>query len=71
MDLDQEHGVAVLTRPPEKLDYSLTGETTARAIERGLAEADWYQSPVPARPCASCSNAATAPPSATRSSGSR
>ena len=47
MDLDQEHGVAVLTRPPEKLDYSLTGETTARAIERGLAEADWYQSPVP------------------------
>ena len=29
------------------LDYSLTGENAARAIERGLAEADWYQTPVP------------------------
>ncbi len=29
------------------MDYSLTGENAARAIERGLAEADWYQSPVP------------------------
>jgi Na+-transporting NADH:ubiquinone oxidoreductase subunit F len=33
--------------PPTKLDYSLTGENAAKAIERGLAEADWYQSPVP------------------------
>ena len=33
--------------PPTKLDYSLTGENSTRAIERGLAEADWYQSPVP------------------------
>lgn len=40
-------GTAVLTRPPAKLDYSLTGESATRAIERGLAEADWYQSPVP------------------------
>lgn len=30
-----------------KLDYSLTGENAARAIERGLAEADWYQCPIP------------------------
>ena len=29
------------------LDYSLTGESAARAVERGLAEADWYQTPVP------------------------
>ncbi|MBV9876405.1 MAG: fatty acid desaturase, partial [Verrucomicrobia bacterium] len=33
--------------PPTKLDYSLTGENSTKAIERGLAEADWYQSPVP------------------------
>ncbi|MEO6053984.1 MAG: NADH:ubiquinone reductase (Na(+)-transporting) subunit F [Chthoniobacterales bacterium] len=28
-------------------DYSLVGENTKRAIEQGLAEADWYTSPVP------------------------
>lgn len=28
-------------------DYSLVGSDTERAIERGLAEADWYCSPVP------------------------
>ncbi len=28
-------------------DYSLVGPDTALAIERGLAEADWYVSPVP------------------------
>jgi MocE subfamily Rieske [2Fe-2S] domain protein len=38
---------AVLSRPPTKLDYSLTGLNSALAVERGLAEADWYQSPVP------------------------
>ena len=32
------------TRPK---DYSLTGRDTALAIERGLAEAEWYTSPVP------------------------
>ncbi len=36
-----------LTGPPKKLDYSLTGEDSIRAIERGLAEAEWYQCPVP------------------------
>jgi MocE subfamily Rieske [2Fe-2S] domain protein len=30
-----------------KLDYSLTGANSKRAIELGLAEAEWYQSPVP------------------------
>jgi len=34
-------------RPPTKLDYSLTGVNAARAVEKGLAEADWYQCPVP------------------------
>ncbi len=33
-------------RPPDKLDYSLTGENANKAIELGLAEADWYQSPI-------------------------
>ena len=49
MDLNPEpdHGTAVLTQPPRKLDYSLTGEESHRAIERGLAEAEWYQCSVP------------------------
>jgi MocE subfamily Rieske [2Fe-2S] domain protein len=38
---------AAVLRPPQHLDYSLVGEESARAIERGLAEADWYQCPVP------------------------
>jgi len=37
----------VLAKPPTKLDYSLTGVNAALAIEKGLAEADWYQCPVP------------------------
>jgi MocE subfamily Rieske [2Fe-2S] domain protein len=43
------HDVATVAsvKPPTKLDYSLTGENSTMAIERGLAEADWYQSPVP------------------------
>ena len=51
MDLNPEpdHGTAVLTQPPRKLDYSLTGEETHRAIERGLAEAEWYPVPSSAR----------------------
>jgi Na+-transporting NADH:ubiquinone oxidoreductase subunit F len=36
-----------LLRPPTKLIYSLTGENSTRAVERGLAEAEWYQSYVP------------------------
>jgi len=36
-----------LLRSPIKFDYSLTGENAQRAIESGLAEANWYQSPVP------------------------
>jgi len=33
--------------PSSTLDYSLTGVSAHLAIERGLAEADWYQTPVP------------------------
>ena len=35
------------TGKPPHLDYTLTEESSARAVERGLAEADWYQCPVP------------------------
>ena len=35
------------SRPPAKLDYTLTGANAAQAVERGLAEAEWYQCPVP------------------------
>jgi MocE subfamily Rieske [2Fe-2S] domain protein len=38
---------AVLQKPPTKLDYSLTGVNSSAAVEKGLAEADWYQCPVP------------------------
>lgn len=31
----------------ERLDYSLTGINAALAVEKGLAEADWYQCAVP------------------------
>ena len=37
---------SVLT-PPMTLDYSLTGVNSTMAVEKGLAEAEWYQSPVP------------------------
>jgi Na+-transporting NADH:ubiquinone oxidoreductase subunit F len=37
----------VLTHTPEKLDYSLTGVNATLAVEKGLAEADWYQCQVP------------------------
>jgi MocE subfamily Rieske [2Fe-2S] domain protein len=40
-----------LDPPPGKelklTDYSLVGENAQLAIDKGLAEADWYQSPVP------------------------
>lgn len=47
IEISPEEAGAILARPPKTLDYSLTGENAARAIERGLAEADWYQCPVP------------------------
>ena len=33
--------------PPARLDYSLVGVNAALAVEKGLAEADWYQCRVP------------------------
>jgi Na+-transporting NADH:ubiquinone oxidoreductase subunit F len=41
------HDTNILTQPPVKLDYSLTGLNSTLAVERGLAEADWYQPAVP------------------------
>ena len=37
----------ITMKPPAGLDYSLTGENAALAVEKGLAEADWYQCHVP------------------------
>jgi Na+-transporting NADH:ubiquinone oxidoreductase subunit F len=34
-------------KPPPRLDYTLTGVNSHLAVERGLAEADWYQCEVP------------------------
>jgi MocE subfamily Rieske [2Fe-2S] domain protein len=45
--MSHDTGPATIARPPGKLDYSLVGVNAARAVEAGLAEADWYQSPVP------------------------
>lgn len=47
MGNELDHGSEVIMKPPKHLDYSLTGASAALAVERGLAEADWYQSPVP------------------------
>jgi MocE subfamily Rieske [2Fe-2S] domain protein len=45
--MSTDHASAAISKPPTKLDYSLTGENAVRAVERGLAEAEWYQCPVP------------------------
>lgn len=37
----------VYTETPKTLDYSLTGVNATLAVEKGLAEADWYQCYVP------------------------
>ena len=41
------HNAAILEQPVSRPDYSLTGVNATLAIEKGLAEADWYQCPVP------------------------
>jgi Na+-transporting NADH:ubiquinone oxidoreductase subunit F len=38
---------SILLKPLIKLDYSLTGVNSTLAVEKGLAEADWYQCEVP------------------------
>ncbi|MCX6846047.1 MAG: hypothetical protein NTU84_05710, partial [Verrucomicrobia bacterium] len=47
MSLESSTTAALLTKPPTHLDYSLVGENSKKAVEMGLAEADWYQTPVP------------------------
>lgn len=44
--MDHDHGTATLQHPPDRLGYTLNRENSDRAIELGLAEADWYQCPV-------------------------
>jgi MocE subfamily Rieske [2Fe-2S] domain protein len=41
------HNSTVLPEPQTCQDYSLTGVNSALAVEKGLAEADWYQCAVP------------------------
>jgi Na+-transporting NADH:ubiquinone oxidoreductase subunit F len=41
------HSANVLDTPIRRPDYSLTGLDSTLAIEKGLAEADWYQCAVP------------------------
>ena len=41
------HDTNLASPPPTQLDYSLTGVNATLAVEKGLAEADWYQCPVP------------------------
>ncbi len=40
------HETLVSSPSLTQLDYSLTGVNAARAVEKGLAEAEWYQCPV-------------------------
>jgi Na+-transporting NADH:ubiquinone oxidoreductase subunit F len=47
MPMHPHAGSAMPSRKQIHLDYSLTGVDAKRAVEKGLAEADWYQSPVP------------------------
>jgi Na+-transporting NADH:ubiquinone oxidoreductase subunit F len=37
----------VFRKPLVQIDYSLVGINASAAVEKGLAEADWYQCPVP------------------------
>ena len=41
------HETSAIKQPYIKLDYSLTGVNASLAVEKGLAEADWYQCAVP------------------------
>ncbi len=45
--MQTEMAATAIATPPAKPDYSLIGENSLRAIELGLAEAEWYQTPVP------------------------
>ena len=45
MSLDND--TVTIPKPAATLDYSLIGVNATLAVEKGLAEADWYQCPVP------------------------
>jgi Na+-transporting NADH:ubiquinone oxidoreductase subunit F len=47
VELSMSHNANIFFDPSIKVDYSLTGVNSALAVERGLAEADWYQCAVP------------------------
>jgi MocE subfamily Rieske [2Fe-2S] domain protein len=47
MSIESPAAASLLNKPPKHLDYSLVGENSKKAVEMGLAEADWYQTPVP------------------------
>jgi hypothetical protein len=40
-------GATLVEEPVVHLDYSLIGVNSSRAVEKGLAEAEWYQCAVP------------------------
>ena len=46
MNMKSSSATAAVSSVPKHLDYSLVGENATKAIEMGLAEADWYQTPV-------------------------
>lgn len=45
--MDHAHETPTFSRPPDRLGYTLNRENSDRAVELGLAEAEWYQCPVP------------------------
>ena len=70
MSTETHHGPSLLQHPPERLDYSLTGKNATKAIEMGLAEAEWYQTDVPREKLRALLERRDDPPFATRSCGS-
>ena len=44
--MDERSDVAVLERLRGERDYGLTGADSQRAVERGLADAQWYRPPI-------------------------
>lgn len=46
-ELTMSHSTNIPTKPPIPVDYGLSGANSTLAVEKGLAEADWYQCAVP------------------------
>ena len=45
--MEQQNTTNIEIEDQSSPDYSLTGVNARRAVEMGLAEADWYQTPLP------------------------